>query len=230
MMDMIKSPIFSVFLTLTAFEIGLFCQRKTGLAVLNPLLVSVVIIMGFLHFSGMSYESYSVGGNLISFFIAPATVVLAVPLYKNFQLLKENALPILIGILTGTLVNVLSLVLIFKVLNLDVELLYSLVPKSVTTPIGVELSLQLGGIPQITIAAIVISGVTGVVLGPVIFKIFKIDDQVAKGIALGTASHALGTSRALEEGEIEGGMSGLSIGIAGIFTMLLVPLVLSLFF
>ena len=130
----------------------------------------------------------------------------------------------------GTLVNVLSLIIIFKVLNLDVELLYSLVPKSVTTPIGLELSMQLGGIPQITIAAIVISGVTGVVLGPMIFKFLKIEDPVAKGIAYGTASHALGTSRALEEGEIEGGMSGLSIGITGILTVIMVPLILGLFF
>ncbi len=230
MMELMKSPIFSVFLTLIAFEIGLFLQRRTGLAVLNPLLISMILVMGFLHFSGLSYESYSVGGNLISFFIAPATVVLAIPLYKNFQLLKENAGPIVFGILVGTLVNVLSLIIIFKVLNLDVELLYSLVPKSVTTPIGLELSMQLGGIPQITIAAIVISGVTGVVLGPMIFKFLKIEDPVAKGIAYGTASHALGTSRALEEGEIEGGMSGLSIGITGILTVIMVPLILGLFF
>lgn len=230
MIEMIKSPVFTVFLTLIAFEFGLYLQRSTGYTLFNPLLIAMVIIMAFLHFTGISYETYSEGGNLISFFIAPATVVLAIPLYKNFQLLKENFLPIVGGIFAGVMMNVLSLVMIFKGFNLDQELLYSLVPKSITTPIGVELSMELGGVPQITIAAIVVSGVTGVILGPVIFKLFKIEDSVAKGIAFGTAAHALGTSKAIEEGEIEGGMSGLSIGIAGIITVVIVPLVLSLFF
>ncbi len=228
MKEMISSPIFGVFLTLLAYEIGLYIQKRTGLALANPLLISIVLIMTFLHFTGVSYGSYEEGGKLISFFIAPATVVLAVPLYKNFQLLKENAFPILVGIFTGTVVNVLSLVMIFKVFKLDLELLFSLIPKSVTTPIGVELSAELGGIPQITIAAIIISGVTGVIFGPIIFKLFKIDDPVAKGVAFGTAAHALGTARALEEGEIEGGMSGLSIGLAGVITVLLAPLLLNL--
>ncbi len=228
MMELIKSPIFNVLLTLMAFEIGLYLHKKTKLAFLNPLLIAITIIIIFLYTTGVSYESYSTGGNLISFFIAPATVVLAVPLYKNFQLLKENAFPILVGIFVGTLVNLLSLIVIFKTFHLDEKLFYSLIPKSVTTPIGVELSMQLGGIPQITIAAIVISGITGVIMGPVVFKIFKIEDKVAKGIALGTAAHALGTTKAIEEGEIEGGMSGLSIGIAGIMTVIIVPLVMRL--
>lgn len=230
MKEMISSPIFSVFLTLLAYEIGLYVQKRTGLVLANPLLIAIILTIIFLRFTGVSYESYQVGGNLVSFFIAPATVVLAVPLYKNFQLLKDNAIPILVGIFTGTMVNIFSLIMIFKVFRLDLELLNSIVPKSVTTPIGVELSLELGGIPQITIAAILISGVTGVIMGPVIFKWFKIDDPVAKGIAFGTSAHALGTARALEDGEIEGGMSGLSIGLTGIFTVVIVPYVLSLFF
>lgn len=229
MKEIISSPLFNVFLTLLAYEIGLFIQKRSKFVLANPLLIAIILIIIFLNFTGISYESYQSGGNIISFFIAPATVVLAIPLYKNFQLLKKNALPILIGIFTGTVVNILSLVLIFKVLKLDLSLLYSLIPKSITTPIGVELSMELGGIPQITLAAILISGITGVVLGPIIFKIFKIDDPVAKGVAFGTAAHALGTARALEDGEIEGGMSGLSIGIAGVVTVLIAPILLSLF-
>lgn len=229
MREMIESPMFSVFLTLFAYEIGLFIQNRTRSALANPLLISIILLIFFLHFTEVSYASYQKGGDLISFFIAPATVVLAVPLYKNFNLLKQNALPILVGVFAGVIVNVLSLLFIFKTFQIDLEILYSLIPKSVTTPIGVELSLELGGIPQITIAAIIISGVTGVILGPVIFKAFKIKDAVAKGVAYGTASHALGTTRALEDGDIEGGMSGLSIGLSGIITVIIVPFILSLF-
>lgn len=228
MTQLIDNPIFGVLITLMAYEAGLYLQRRTGFALLNPLLISTVFIILFLVISGIDYESYNTGGKIVSFFITPATVALAVPLYRNFKLLRANLWPIFLGITAGVLVNFISLYLLVEYTELGKEIFYTLVPKSVTTPIGIELSQQIGGIPQITIAAIIISGLTGVILGPVIFRIFRISDKVARGIAYGTTSHALGTTKALEEGEIEGSMSGLSIGIAGLLTAVMVPLLLKL--
>ena len=228
MTQLIDNPIFGVLITLMAYEAGLYLQRRTGIALLNPLLISTVLIILFLAISGIEYERYNTGGKIVSFFITPATVALAVPLYRNFKLLRANLWPIFLGITAGVLVNFISLYLLVEYTDLGKEMFYTLVPKSVTTPIGIELSQQIGGIPQITIAAIIISGLTGVILGPVIFRIFRISDKVARGIAYGTTSHALGTTKALEEGEIEGSMSGLSIGIAGLLTAVMVPLLLKL--
>ncbi|MBO1263592.1 LrgB family protein [Proteiniclasticum sp. SCR006] len=228
MTQLIDNPIFGVLITLMAYEAGLYLQRRTGYALLNPLLISTVLIILFLVIWGIDYESYNAGGKIVSFFITPATVALAVPLYRNFKLLRANLWPIFLGITAGVLVNFISLYLLVEYTDLGKEMFYTLVPKSVTTPIGIELSQQIGGIPQITIAAIIISGLTGVILGPVIFRIFRISDKVARGIAYGTTSHALGTTKALEEGEIEGSMSGLSIGIAGLLTAVIVPLLLKL--
>lgn len=229
MMEIMSTALFGVLVTLIAYEIGLYLNRRTGITMLNPLLVSIVLILVFIRFTGISYEAYNKGGSIISFFIAPATVVLAVPLYRNLQLLKKNLLPILFGVLFGSLVNFFSLLVLFRFTDLESRLLFSLLPKSVTTPIGIELSGQIGGIPEITVAAIVISGLAGVIFGPLIFRILKVDDPVARGVAYGTASHALGTAKAMEEGEIQGGMSGLSIGVAGVITALIVPVLISLF-
>ncbi len=229
MNELISNPMFGILITLIAYETGLYLQRRTGLAILNPLLISTVLIIIFLVMTGIDYDTYNSGGQILTFFITPATVALAVPLYRNFKLLIENIWPIFLGILGGIIVNFISLYFLVKYTDLDEQLFYSLVPKSVTTPIGIELSSQIGGMPQITIAAIIISGLTGVIAGPIIFKVFKINDKVARGIAYGTTSHALGTTKAIEEGEVEGGMSGLSIGIAGLLTAIIVPVMIKLF-
>ena len=229
MNELISNPMFGILITLIAYETGLYLQRRTGLAILNPLLISTVLIIIFLVMTGIDYDTYNSGGQILTFFITPATVALAVPLYRNFKLLVENIWPILLGILGGIIVNFISLYFLMKYTDLDEQLFYSLVPKSVTTPIGIELSSQIGGMPQITIAAIIISGLTGVIAGPIIFKVFKINDKVARGIAYGTTSHALGTTKAIEEGEVEGSMSGLSIGIAGLLTAIIVPVMIKLF-
>ena len=229
MSELISNPMFGILITLIAYEIGLYLQRRTGLAILNPLLISTILIILFLVITGIDYDAYNVGGKILTFFITPATVALALPLYRNFKLLVENLWPIFIGIIGGIIVNFISIYLLVKYTNLDMQLFYSLVPKSVTTPIGIELSSQIGGMPQITIAAIIISGLTGVMAGPIIFKVFKINDKVARGIAYGTTAHALGTTKAIEEGEVEGSMSGLSIGISGLLTAVIVPVMIKLF-
>jgi predicted murein hydrolase (TIGR00659 family) len=227
--EFFNTPLFGILLSLTAFQVGTLLYKKTRLSILNPLLVASVLVMVFLLYFGIDFETYNLGGDYISFFLGPATVVLAVPLYKKIRLLKSNALPILAGIIAGCIAGISSILTLSSLIGLDEIISKSLAPKSVTTPIGIEISKQIGGLPAITVAAIVITGITGAVLGPFICRCFRIKDKVAVGVAIGTASHALGTTRAIELGETEGAMSGLAIGIAGLVTVFLVPLLLYFF-
>lgn len=227
--NFINMPLFGILLSLIAFQAGTLLYKKTQLSIFNPLLVASVLVMVFLLIFGINYETYNLGGNYISFFLGPATVVLAVPLYKKIRLLKSNALPIIAGIITGCIAGISSILTLSSLLGLDDTISRSLAPKSVTTPIGIEISRQIGGLPAITVAAIVFTGIIGAILGPFICRCFKIKDKVAVGVAIGTASHALGTTRAIELGETEGAMSGLAIGIAGLITVFLAPLLLYVF-
>lgn len=226
---LVNMPLFGILLSLVAFQIGTLLYKKTQLSILNPLLVASVLVIGFLLFFGIDYETYNLGGNYISFFLGPATVVLAVPLYKKIQLLKSNALPILAGIIAGCTAGISSILVLSSLLGLDDNISRSLAPKSVTTPIGIEISKQIGGLPAITVAAIVFTGIIGAILGPYICHCFRIKDKVAVGVAIGTSSHALGTTRAIELGETEGAMSGLAIGIAGLITVFLAPMLVYVF-
>lgn len=224
MENLISGPVFGVLLTLLAFEIGLFINRKLKLSFLNPLMLAVIFIIIILKITGISFEDYNNGARLISFFLAPTTVILAVPLYRKFKLLKQNAVPIITGIFVGSSVNIALIMILSNNLGLEKHIEYSLIPKSITTPIGINLSSQLGGIPEITVTTIIITGITGAIIGPTIFKILKIEDKVAKGIAFGTSSHAIGTAKAIEMGETEGAMSSLAIGITGLVTVVLAPI------
>jgi predicted murein hydrolase (TIGR00659 family) len=219
-----KNLLFGIILSLISFEIGLFIYKKTKSPIFNPLLIAIILVIAFLLVFNIDYETYNRGGQFINMFLGPATVALAVPLYKKINLLKKYFLPIFIGIFVGSCISILSIILISKYLGFDTIITASLVPKSVTTPIGVELSNQLGGNASITVLSILISGVSGAVIGPIVCKLFKINNTIAIGIALGTASHAVGTTKALEMGETEGAMSSLSIGIAGIITVFLAPI------
>ena len=225
----IENPVFGLVLTLLALEAGILIQKKTQKSYLNPLMLAIVFIIGFLKLSGVSYEDYNRGGVLISFFLAPTTVVLAVPLYRKFHLLKAHAVPILAGVFAGTIVNTIIIISMSRLLGLEELIEHSLIPKSITTPIGISLSDQLGGMPQITVAAIIVTGITGAILGPVVFKFIKVEDKVARGIAMGTSSHALGTVKAMEMGETEGAMSSLAISVTGVMTVLLVPILVLIF-
>ena len=219
---------FGIFISLIAFEIGLFIYKKTKFPLFNPLLIAAILVIGFLAIFDIDFDTYNKGGQFINIFLGPATIVLAVPLYKNLPLLKKNFLPIFTGILVGSLVSILSVVSIAVFMGLDKTITVSLMAKSVTTPIGIEISNSLGGVSSITVLAIVLSGIIGAVVGPTIFKVLKISNPIAKGVSLGTASHAVGTSKALEIGETEGAMSSLSIGVAGIITVFLAPICYSL--
>lgn len=225
MQEIVGNPLFGVIISLIAFEIGKFIFEKTKLAIFNPLLIATLIVMGILNFFHISVKDYMLGGSLIVFFLAPATVVLAIPLYQKIDLLKKHWVPIIGGGIVGAVVAIVSVVVLGKFLGIDHKLLVSFMPKSITTPIGIELSKMLGGIPSITVFAIVVTGITGNVTAPFIYSVFKIKHPIAKGLGLGVSSHAVGTSRAIEMGEIEGAMSALAIVIAGILTIILAPLI-----
>ena len=225
----LNTPLFGILISLAAFQIGILLYKKTRCSIFNPLLVGFILVILFLLYFGIDFETYNVGGDYISFFLGPATVVLAVPLYQKTQLLKRDALPIIAGISAGCIAGISSILIFSDFFGLDETITNSLVPKSVTTPIGIEISKQIGGLPAITVAAIIVTGIIGAVLGPFICRCFRIKDSVAVGIAIGTAAHALGTTRAIELGETEGAMSGLAIGIAGLITVFLAPVMLYVF-
>ncbi len=220
-------PLFGILLTLIAFEIGVALHKKWRHSLVNPLLIANILIIGFLCVTGISYDTYKVGGDYISIFLGPVTVVLAVPLYKQIQNLKKYWFSILAGICVGSLTSIFCVIATSRIFGLSETLMLSLLPKSVTIPMGSVVSEQIGGIPSVTIIAITVTGITGAVTSPVVCKFFRIKNPVAQGVATGTASHALGTSRALEMGEVQGAMSSLSIGITGVFSALAAPIILN---
>ncbi len=220
---------FGIILTIIAFEIGIFINNKWRNPLLNPILIATVLIIGFLTVTGIKYETYKVGGDYISFFLGPVTVLLAVPLYKQIQSLKRYWFPILAGITVGSATSVICVIACAKMFNLSKTLMLSLTPKSITIPMGSVFSEQIGGIPSITIVSIVITGITGAVTAPLVCRYFRIKNPVAQGVAIGTASHALGTTKAMEIGEIQGAMSSLSIGVAGVITVFITPALLKVF-
>ncbi|NPE27298.1 LrgB family protein [Methanococcoides sp. SA1] len=218
------SPIFGIGISIITFYAGSLLYKRTGSPLLNPLMLSMLMIICLLLSLHITFDEYNRGGQYISFFLGPATVILAVPLYKKISLLKENIIPILAGISVGSAAGIVSIIVMCRMFELDELLSISMIPKSVTTPIGIEISTQLGGMPSVTVAAIIFTGIAGILLGPLVCKLFRINDKVAIGIAIGTSSHALGTTKAVEMGETEGAMSGMAIGIAGLVTVFLAPI------
>ena len=220
---------FGIILTIIAFEIGVSIRNKWRNPLLNPILIATILIIGFLTITGISYDTYKVGGDYISFFLGPVTVLLAVPLYRHIQALKKNWLPIFAGITVGSFTSIVSVIACAKIFKLSQTLMLSLIPKSITIPMGSVVSEQIGGIPSITIVSIVITGITGAVTAPLVCRFFRIKNPVAQGVSIGTASHALGTTKAMEIGEVQGAMSSLSIGVAGVITVFITPVLLKIF-
>ena len=221
MSEIYASPLFGIVLCIFSFEIGLWINRKTHSPLANPLLIAVVICIAVLQIFSIPLESFQQGGDIITMFLAPATAALSLSIYNQLDTLKKNLLPILAGTLTGSITSIGSVIGLCKLFGLDEELIASLIPKSVTTPIAMEVSRQHGGIVSITVAAVIVTGIFGAILAPVLIKLFRVKNPVEAGIAIGTCSHALGTSKALEIGETEGAMSGIAIGVAGIITVVL---------
>ena len=220
MQEILASPFFGIWLSIAAFGIGVKLQKKTGLVICNPLIVAIALVSATLLILKIPYESYEAGGAIINMFLAPATACLAVSIYTKAALLKENWIPVGVGAICGSLASMGSVYLMCRLLSLDEAMTASLMPKSVTTPIAVSISEGHGGMVPITVVAVIFTGILGSILAPGLIRLFKVEDPVTAGIAIGACSHAVGTSKALELGETEGAMSGLAIGICGILTVL----------
>ena len=219
MSELFASPFFGIALSIVAFSIGVWIQKKTGLVICNPLIIAIVLVSGVLLLFKIPYESYNEGGSIINMFLAPATSCLAVSVYTRMELLKKNWLPILAGCVVGSITSMGSVFLLCRLFGLDEAMTWSLLPKSVTTPIAVGIAESHGGISSITVAAVILTGIMGSILAPFLIRIFRVKDSMTAGLAIGACSHALGTSKAIEIGETEGAMSGLAIGICGIVTV-----------
>lgn len=218
--NLIKDSLFfGVVISILGYEIGLYMKKKWKLAIFNPLFIAIILVICALLVAGVDYETYNYGGQYISYLLTPSTVCLAVPLYRQIALLKKHASAILLGILSGVLASMGSVLLMSFLFGLTHKQYVTLLPKSITTAIGMGVSEELGGIVTITVAVIVVTGVLGNIIAETVFRLFHISEPVAKGVALGTSAHAVGTARAIELGEIEGAMSGLSIAVAGILTV-----------
>ncbi len=216
----VNSLFFGVLVSLLGYESGVFLKKKTGLSVMNPLLISIVFVIAVLYLFHVDYEVYRTGGQYLSYLLTPATVCLAVPLYKQIHLLKKYGTAIVLSVFTGTLTSLAGVLILSVLFRLEHSMYVTLLPKSITTAIGMGMSEELGGIVNITVAVIVVTGVLGNVIGEGVLKLFHIENKIAKGLALGTSAHAIGTSKAMELGEIEGAMSSLAIVTAGLFTVI----------
>ncbi len=214
-----SSMFFGLCISLLAYQAGLYLKRRLGWAILNPLMVSIVLTIGALLALGIDYPTYNQSGKYLSYLLTPTTICLAVPLYKQLGLLKKHLAAVLCGIASGVLTSLVSVYMLALVFQLDHAQYATLLPKSITTAIGMGVSQDYGGIVTITVAVIIITGVVGNVLAPLVLKTAGITEPVAKGIAIGTSAHAIGTTRAMELGEIEGAMSSLAIAVAGLITV-----------
>lgn len=219
-----NSVYFGVALCLLSYIAGIWIKKKLKWAILNPLLVSIVIVIAVLLIFNIDYESFNNGGKYVSYFLTPATVCLAIPLYQQLELLNKNFKAIMAGILAGVFTSLFTILVMSFLFKLNHEQYVTILPKSITTAIGIAVSTELGGIKTITVAAIVMTGILGNVMGEGLCRLFKITDPIAVGLSFGTSSHAIGTSRALELGEIQGAMSSLSIAISGLLTVVLAPI------
>lgn len=215
----LSSATVGIVISLLAYEIGLAAQRKWKLAVLNPLLISIVLVIGFLIVFRVDYDSYNNSAQYLSYLLTPATVCLAIPLYLQLDLLKKNIGAILIGVFSGVLASLGSVLAMAVLFGLNHKQYVTMLPKSITTAIGMGVSEELGGYVTITVAVIIITGVIGNMSAEFICKMFRIKSPISRGLAIGTASHAVGTARAMELGEVEGAMSSLAIVVCGLCTV-----------
>lgn len=229
-MEMLNNSVFfSVLITLIAFEIGTWIKNKTKLVIASPLLLATAIVIVALLALKIDYDTYSKGAAYISYLLTPATVCLAVPLYERLELLKKNMLAVVLSVSIGIALGLLSIFGLSLLFKLEYEHYATLLPKSITTAIGLDLSKELGGIPNITAAVIAITGIFGNLSAGFVMKIFRITDPIAQGLGIGTGAHAMGTVKAIEMGKTQGAMSSLALVVAGIVTVLLAP-VFSRFF
>jgi predicted murein hydrolase (TIGR00659 family) len=219
------SDFFYVAITLAAFGIGFLIQKKWKLAIFNPLLIATILIMAFLLLTGIPNEQYQEGCEVLSWLLTPATICLAISFYQQFQQLKKHMVVICVGVIAGTICSLGSVYLLCQAFGVDAAITASLLPKSVTTAIGRDLSIELGGIAAITTAVIVVTGILGNIIGPALCKLLKLDDPIAQGVALGTSAHVIGTARAAQMSQLAGAVSSFSLTFAGLVTSILLSCV-----
>lgn len=228
MISFFQSEIFILAFTFGVFFFAQKLQKKLKMIILNPILVSIAIIIVFLSVFRINYSYYHEGGKLVEFFLKPSVVALGVPLYQQLERIKKQAIQILITQLVGCVVGIVSVVLIAKVLGASKEVIYSLAPKSVTTPIAMEVSKSIGGIPELTASVVIVVGIFGAIYGYTFMKWFHIKNPISQGLSMGTAAHAVGTSRSMEISPSFGAYSSLGLIANGIFTAVLSPYILKL--
>ena len=215
-----SSPFFGITLSLAAYCIGVMICRRTSLAICNPLLISYLIIIPTLLLAGIPLEWYENGGDLIDMFLSPATAVLALTVYRQRKLVRRHIIAIAAGTVAGCITSITTVYAMCRLLSLDGIVTASLLPKSITTPMAIAVSQSLGGIGPLTVLAVIFTGILGSILAPLLTRVFRIRDEVVQGIAIGASSHAVGTGKAIEMGEIQGAMSSISLVISGILTVL----------
>ena len=217
-------PLFCLVLTVVAYQIGLWCRNKTGSTLCNPLLISILLVIGVLLVTGISPEEFQEKTVGFTWLLTPATVCLALPLYQQLKLLKKNLPAILAGVFAGTMTSLICVLLMCRLMGLDRQLTVSLLPKSITTAMGIVLSEQNGGVQAITSVVIILTGILGSLCGSWMCKLLKLKDPVSQGVAFGTATHVIGTTRATEIDPVAGAVSSLSLTVSGILTAIIFPL------
>ncbi len=213
-------PIFGFTICVIAYHISVKTKAKFNYPFVNPMIIAAIIIIGFLTLFRIPLENFMNGANFIAMFLAPATAALALSMFRQLKTIKKNLIPILTGSIAGVVSALTSIILLCKVFNLDETVTASLVPKSITTAIATELSTQLGGMPPVTVAAVIVTGIFGAIMSPYLEKWGKINNSIATGLAIGASSHALGTTKAIEMGDTEGSLSGIAVGLCGLITVL----------
>lgn len=221
MMEFLENSVFfGAVISFLGYELGLILKKRFKAAILNPLLIGIIAVIAVLLLLRVDYDSYNEGAQYISYLLTPATVCLAVPLYEQLTLLRKNFRAVAASLISGVLASLVSVLLMALLFRLDHQQYVTLLPKSITTAIGMGVSEEMGGIVTITVAVIIITGILGNMIAEAVFKCFRIEEPIARGLALGNAAHAIGTAKAMELGPVEGAMSSLAIAVAGLLTVI----------
>lgn len=222
---LLSSTFFGVSISLLTYFFGTFLRKKFNYAIVNPLLISAILTIAFLLIFDVDYDTYNQGAQYLSVFLTPATICLAVPLYRQLEVLKKNVVTVIVPISCGIVVHAVTVITLSKLFQVEEVLTLSLLPKSVTTPIAVGICNELNGIEVVTIMGVMIAGITGAVFGPIVCNLLGIKEPIAQGLGIGSASHAIGTSKALEMGELQGAMSSLAIVVTAVLNVIVIPFV-----
>jgi putative effector of murein hydrolase len=226
MIEILDSPLFGIVLSIATYAVGILFSRLVRHPLVNPLAIAMVLCVLVLVLFDIPLSVFDKGGSMITMFLAPATAALAMAIFRQRSVVARNLVPILCGTFAGSLASLGTIALMVDLLGLDELVLASMLPKSVTTPIALAISEQLGGIGALTVAMVILTGILGNVLAPVLVRMFRVGDPIAQGVGIGSCSHAVGTSKALEMGSVQGAMSSIAISFSGVCTVLLAPLFL----